>query len=78
MKEVEFLQFVVENLVQNKQDILIERSEDELGILLTLKVNKDDMWVVIGKNGNIVTAIRSLLKILGSKTNQRINLKVLD
>ena len=43
MKEVEFLQFVVENLVQNKQDILIERSEDELGILLTLKVNKDDM-----------------------------------
>lgn len=78
MKEVEFLQFVVENLVQNKQDILIERTEDELGILLTLKVNKDDMWVVIGKNGNIVTAIRSLLKILGSKTNQRINLKVLD
>lgn len=78
MKEVEFLQFVVENLVQNKQDILIERTEDELWILLTLKVNKDDMWVVIGKNGNIVTAIRSLLKILWSKTNQRINLKVLD
>ncbi len=78
MKEVEFLQFVVENLVQNKQDILIERTEDELWILLTLKVNKDDMGVVIGKNGNIVTAIRSLLKILWSKTNQRINLKVLD
>jgi predicted RNA-binding protein YlqC (UPF0109 family) len=47
MKEVEFLQFIVENLVDNKEDILIERKEDELGILLTLKVNKDDMGVII-------------------------------
>lgn len=78
MKEVEFLQFIIENLVQNKQDIQIERTEDELGILLTLRVNKEDMGVVIGKSWNIVTSIRSLLKILGSKTNQRINLKVLD
>lgn len=78
MKEVEFLQFIIENLVQNKQDIQIERTEDELWILLTLRVNKEDMGVVIGKSGNIVTSIRSLLKILGSKTNQRINLKVLD
>ncbi len=78
MKEVEFLQFVIENLVQHKSDIQIERTEDELWILLTLRVNKDDMGVVIGKNWNIVTSIRSLLKILWSKTNQRINLKVLD
>lgn len=78
MKEVEFLQFIIENLVQNKGDIQIERTEDELWILLTLKVNKEDMGVVIGKSGNIVTSIRALLKILGSKTNQRINLKVLD
>ncbi len=78
MKEVEFLQFIIENLVQNKGDIQIERTEDELWILLTLRVNKEDMGVVIGKSGNIVTSIRSLLKILGSKTNQRINLKVLD
>ena len=78
MKEVEFLQFVIENLVQHKSDIHIERTEDELWILLTLRVNKDDMGVVIGKNWNIVTSIRSLLEILWSKTNQRINLKVLD
>jgi predicted RNA-binding protein YlqC (UPF0109 family) len=43
MKEVEFLQFIVENLVDNKEDIVIDRVEDELGILLTLKVNKADM-----------------------------------
>ncbi len=78
MKEVEFLQFIVENLVANKWDISIERTEDELWVLLTLKVNKEDMWVIIWKNGNIVTSIRSLLKILGNKIWKRVNLKVLD
>jgi predicted RNA-binding protein YlqC (UPF0109 family) len=43
MQEVEFLRFVVESLVENKDEIVIERKEDELGVLLTLKVNKNDM-----------------------------------
>ena len=78
MKEVEFLTFIVSQLVDNKQDIVIERKEDELWVLLTLKVNKDDMWSIIWKNWNIVTSIRSLLKILWAKVGKRINLKVLD
>ena len=77
-REVEFLQFLVENLVEHKDDIVIERKEDELGVLLTLKVNKEDMGIIIGKNGNIVAAIRSILKIIGSKVQKRVNLKVLD
>lgn len=78
MKEVEFLQYIIENLVSNKWDIKIERTEDELWVLLTLKVNKEDMWVIIWKNGSIVTSIRSLLKILWNKIGKRVNLKVLD
>lgn len=78
MQEIEFLKFIVTNLVTNKDEVVIERKEDELGVLLTLKVNKEDMWSIIGKNGNIVSSIRTLLKILGSKLWKRINLKVLD
>ena len=78
MQDVEFLKFIVESLVKNKEDIVIEKQVDELWVLLTLKVNKEDMWVVIWKWWNIVSAIRSLLKIVWSKTNQKINLKVLD
>lgn len=78
MQDVEFLRFIVENLVNNKESILIERKEDELGVLLTLKVDKLDMWVIIWKNWNTITSIRSLLKILWSKIGKRINLKVLD
>jgi predicted RNA-binding protein YlqC (UPF0109 family) len=42
-KEVEFLKFLIENLVKNTDDIKITREEDELGVLLTLKVNSEDM-----------------------------------
>lgn len=78
MKEVEFLQFIVENLVDNKEDIVIDRVEDELGILLTLKVNKADMWVIIGKSWNTINSIRSLLRLFWMKIDKRLNLKVLD
>ena len=78
MKEVEFLQFMIENIVDNKEDIVIDRTEDELWILLTLKVNKEDMWVVIGKWWNTINSIRSLLRIFWMKADKRLNLKVLD
>ena len=78
MKEVEFLQFIVENLVNNKEDITIERTEDELWVLLTLKVNTQDMWIIIGKSWNTINSIRSILRLFGMKEEKRINLKVLD
>jgi len=78
MKEVEFLQFIVENLVNNKEDITIERTEDELWVLLTLKVNTQDMWIIIGKSWNTINSIRSILRLFGMKAEKRINLKVLD
>lgn len=78
MKEIEFLKFVIESIVTHKNDIEIERKEDEFGVLLTLKVNKEDMPYVIGKWWNIVTSLRSLLRVLGLKLGKKINLKVLD
>ena len=78
MKEVEFLQFIIENLVENKDVICIEKTEDELWILLTLKVDKNDMGVIIGKSWNTINSIRSLLRIFWMKMWKRLNLKVLD
>ena len=77
-KEVEFLKFLIENLVKNTDDIKITREEDELGVLLTLKVNTEDIWLIIWKSWNTVNSIRSILKVLGLKIDKRINLKVLD
>ncbi len=78
MKEVDFLKFILEWLVENKEDIDIQRTEDELWVLLTVKVNKDDMWIIIGKWWNTVNSIRSLLKVLWLRLQKKINLKILD
>lgn len=78
MKELEFLQFIVENLVENKSEIVINRTEDEMWVLLTLKVNKEDMWIIIWKGWNTINSIRSLLRLYWMKIDKRVNLKVLD
>lgn len=78
MQEVDFLKYLVENLVENKEDIKIERIEDDFWVLLTLSVNKNDMWVIIWKSWNTVNSMRTLLRLVWVKINKKINLKVLD
>lgn len=78
MQEVDFLQFLVENIVENTGDIKIEKKDDELGTLLTLQVNPNDMWIVIWKKGATVNALRSILRLQGMKLGKKITLKVLE
>jgi len=70
------LDFVVKALVDNPDDVKIERKVDEMGVLLTLRVNPEDMGKIIGKAGNTAKAIRTLLRIVGMKDNARVNLKI--
>lgn len=76
-RDQEFLDYVIKALVDHPEDVVITRSVDELGVLLTLTVNPDDMGKVIGKGGRIATqAIRPLLTAVGLKHNARVSLKI--
>lgn len=72
----EFLQFVVQSLVKDPGAVKIDRKIDEMGVLLTLTVNPEDMGTVIGRQGNTARAIRTLLRVIGAKNNARVNLKL--
>ncbi len=72
----EFLEYLVKSLVDNPDDVKIDRKVDEMGVLLTLKVNATNMGQVIGRNGNTAKAIRTLLRVVGMKHNARVNLKI--
>lgn len=74
----EFLQFVLSAIVEDKEQLLIEGSTDDLGVLLTVRVSDRDMGKLIGKGGQTVKALRTLLRILGGSLHQRINIKVLE
>lgn len=74
--EVEFVEYIVKNIVGNPSDVKVDRKVDEMGVLLTLNINPADIGYVIGKGGNTARAIRTLLKIIGAKNNARVNLKI--
>lgn len=72
----DFLDFLVKSLVDHPQDVKIDRKVDEMGVLLTLRVNPLDMGQVVGRQGATAKSIRSLLRIVGIKNNARVNLKI--
>ena len=74
--DVQFLEYVVKALVTHSDDVRIKRTVDEMGVLMTLDVNPEDMGKVIGRLGNTAKAIRILLRVVGMKNNARINLKI--
>lgn len=76
MNDKEFLEMVVKALVDNPADVAIERTVDEMGVLLTMSVNPTDMGKIIGRQGNTAKAIRTLLRVVGMKHNARVNLKI--
>jgi len=72
----EFLEYVVKSLVDHPEDVKTERKVDEMGVLITLSVNPEDMGQIIGRGGDTARSIRSLLRIVGSKNESRVNLKI--
>jgi len=71
-----FLDYVIKALVDQPDSVLITRTVDEMGVLLTLTVHPDDMGKIIGRDGNIAKALRTLLRVVGMKHNARVNLKI--
>ncbi len=74
----EFLEYIARSVVSNPDAISVERTVDEMGVLLTLKTDPADMGYIIGRKGQTAQAIRTLLKIVGAKNNARVNLKIYE
>ncbi len=71
-----FIEFVVRAIVNNPDKVKATRTVDERGVLITLDVDPTDIGYVIGRRGNTVRAIRTLLKVVGAKNNALVNLKI--
>jgi predicted RNA-binding protein YlqC (UPF0109 family) len=77
-QDKDFLETIVKSIVSKPGDVKVDRTVDEMGVLLTLKTAPEDMGYVIGRKGQTAQAIRTLLKIVGAKNNARVNLKIFD
>lgn len=76
VNDKEFLEFIVKAIVDNPNEVVVERKVDEMGVLLTLNLNQADMGYVIGRQGQNAKAIRTLLRLVGARNSAHVNLKI--
>ena len=77
-KDQEFVEYIARAIVNHPEDVKTERTVDERGVLITLHINQEDMGYVIGRQGQTARAMRTLLRIVGAKSNARVNLKIFE
>lgn len=73
-----FLHYVLSSIVEDQDSLSIDVKTDDLGILFSVHVSDNDMGKLIGKGGQTVKALRTLLRIIGGNAKQRMNLKILE
>lgn len=78
MNATEFLHFIISALVVNTSAIEITEKQDELGTLLSLRVDPSDMGSLIGRGGKTIDSIRTVLRVFGSKAGIRLNLRIIE
>ncbi len=77
-RDQQFVEGIVKAIVAHPDDVKVDRTVDERGVLLTLNVHVNDIGYVIGKQGQTARAIRTLAKIIGAQNNARVNLKIAE
>jgi len=75
-KDKEFVEYIIKAIVNNPDAVSINRTVDELGVLLSVKVSPDDMGLLIGRSGSTAKAVRTLARIVGMRNNARVNLRI--
>lgn len=72
----EFVEYIIKSIVDHPDGVKVDRTVDEMGVLITLTVHPDDMGQVIGRQGATAKSVRTLLRVIGAKNNARVNLKI--
>lgn len=76
MKDV--LQTIIESLVEEKDQIQINQVDGERNTVFEVKVATSDMGRVIGKEGRIAKAIRTIFKAVGAKEQKKVTIEFID
>jgi uncharacterized protein len=69
---------IISSLVSCPGDIHIDRKEDEMGILLSVRVNPVDMGILIGRNGIMATSIKVVMKAIGKSNDMQLRVQFLE
>jgi len=75
----DLLDYIAKSIVDNKDSVLIEESETPEGeVLLKLTVDPTDMGKIIGKEGKIINAVRTIIRILAIKQGKKVRVELTE
>lgn len=72
----DFLEFTVKNLVDHPEEVEILERENAETIEVTIKVAKEDLGKIIGKNGRVIKAIRTATRNIFGSSKKRIQISI--
>ncbi|WP_448587903.1 KH domain-containing protein [Thermocrinis sp.] len=72
------VEIAAKSLVDNPNGVNVVEIEGEKTIVIELRVDKADIGKVIGKQGRLARALRTILSAMGRKTNKRVVLEILE
>ncbi len=67
---------IAKSLVDNPEEVVVTASEDRRGTVIELRVAPDDMGKVIGKQGRIAKALRTVVKAAAIKNNKKVTVEI--
>ncbi len=70
------LENILTSLVNNPQEVRVQKIIDEMGVLLKVKLHPQDMGLIIGRRGETIKAIKTIIKAVGTKNHARVNIKI--
>jgi predicted RNA-binding protein YlqC (UPF0109 family) len=74
----ELIEYIADQLVEDKSQVSVTEMEENGRIRIELKVAKDDMGRVIGKGGRVANSIRVLLRVAAARENKRATLDIVE
>jgi predicted RNA-binding protein YlqC (UPF0109 family) len=78
MSAKELVEYVARSLVDDPEAVKVTQVEDEEGTVIELRVAEDDMGKVIGRNGSVAKALRTLLKVTGAREGTSVQLEIIN
>ena len=72
----DLVEYIAKSIVNAPDDVVITEEETEDGLTLKLQVNDEDKGRIIGKQGRVAQAMRTLLRVKAAKAGTRVNLEI--
>jgi predicted RNA-binding protein YlqC (UPF0109 family) len=76
MAAADLVEYVARSLVDDPDAVSVEVQQEQDGTVIELHVAEEDMGKVIGRNGSVAKALRTLLKVMGAREGESISLEI--